>query len=308
MGKLNIAHHKSFYPYRRDNIERVRRDEEEARLKEAKEEGRMMFADSEASIDLLRQCAGLGGRDKKSSKQEEEETEPEPEAEERIAAGGQLPTTNGHINLFHDADQNMVAALTAVQKADAKASERGVKLAPDEKELKRCNTRHRGDDGSQLDGADGGGRSKRDAQRKYKHDPLTAIEQQLASLSQGPSSSLSHNPHRKPKARPSYLPASSSSSSGDPPVQARLQRESSERDRALALIQRKKKELEGNMTPSTTYGGDDDSGYRDVYNRREVEDAHWGREREDIKIGNDTGFELDSWFIVLLSYSHTPYV
>lgn len=44
MGKLNIAHHKSYHPYRRDNIERVRRDEEEARITEAKEEGRMMLA------------------------------------------------------------------------------------------------------------------------------------------------------------------------------------------------------------------------------------------------------------------------
>lgn len=44
MGKLNIAHHKSYHPYRRDNIERVRRDEEEARQREAVEEGRMMLA------------------------------------------------------------------------------------------------------------------------------------------------------------------------------------------------------------------------------------------------------------------------
>jgi hypothetical protein len=44
MGKLNIAHHKSYHPYRRDNIERVRKDEEEAQQKEAKEEGRMMLA------------------------------------------------------------------------------------------------------------------------------------------------------------------------------------------------------------------------------------------------------------------------
>ncbi|KXN92796.1 hypothetical protein AN958_04723 [Leucoagaricus sp. SymC.cos] len=279
MGKLNIAHHKSYHPYRRDNIERVRQDKEEARLKEVKEEGRMMLADSEARIDLLRQRAGLGGRSKKSSKRKEEESEPELEAKERIAAGGHLPTTNGHINLFHDVEQNMVAALTTVQKADAKASERGVKLAPDEKELKRWYTQRRGDDDSQLDDADDGGRSKRDAQRKYKHDPLTAIEQQLAPRSQGTSSSSSsHTPHRKSKARSSYPPAFSSSSSGDPSVQARLQRESSERDRALALIQRKKKELEGNMTPSTTYG-EDEGGYRDVYNRREVEDAHRGRER-----------------------------
>lgn len=44
MGKLNIAHHKSYHPYRRDNIEKVRRDEEEARIKEAQDEGRMLLA------------------------------------------------------------------------------------------------------------------------------------------------------------------------------------------------------------------------------------------------------------------------
>lgn len=44
MGKLNIAHHKSYHPYRLDNITRVKRDEEEARIKEEQEEGRMMLA------------------------------------------------------------------------------------------------------------------------------------------------------------------------------------------------------------------------------------------------------------------------
>jgi hypothetical protein len=32
MGKLNIAHHKSYHPYRLDNIERVSRDEAAAKL------------------------------------------------------------------------------------------------------------------------------------------------------------------------------------------------------------------------------------------------------------------------------------
>jgi N-terminal domain of CBF1 interacting co-repressor CIR len=44
MGRLVIAHHKSYHPYRADNVERVRRDEEEARLQEAKEEGRLRLA------------------------------------------------------------------------------------------------------------------------------------------------------------------------------------------------------------------------------------------------------------------------
>jgi hypothetical protein len=44
MGRLVIAHHKSYHPYRAENIERVKRDEEEARLQEAKEEGRLKLA------------------------------------------------------------------------------------------------------------------------------------------------------------------------------------------------------------------------------------------------------------------------
>jgi len=66
MGKLNIAHHKSYHPYRRDNIERVRRDEEEAKLKESQQEGKMMLAVSLCNIlaafELQFQQATLGLR------------------------------------------------------------------------------------------------------------------------------------------------------------------------------------------------------------------------------------------------------
>jgi hypothetical protein len=44
MGRLVIAHHKSYHPYRAENIERVKKDEEEAKLQEAKEEGRLRLA------------------------------------------------------------------------------------------------------------------------------------------------------------------------------------------------------------------------------------------------------------------------
>ncbi|KAF8200583.1 hypothetical protein K438DRAFT_1966048 [Mycena galopus ATCC 62051] len=56
MGMLNLAHHNS---YRRENIEKVRCDEEEARRNKAKEEGRMLLADPEARIDLLRERTGV---------------------------------------------------------------------------------------------------------------------------------------------------------------------------------------------------------------------------------------------------------
>jgi N-terminal domain of CBF1 interacting co-repressor CIR len=116
MGKLNIAHHKSYHPYRLDNIERVRRDEEEAKLKEQGEEGRMRVAvclimqlliyiitnvtwmqDSEARLDLLR---GRAGGSKRVKKKEGEELEPQP-----MAALTTISTSSGHINLFADFEQ-----------------------------------------------------------------------------------------------------------------------------------------------------------------------------------------------------------
>ncbi len=44
MGKLNIAHHKSYHPYRLDNIERVRRDEAAAQLKQTEDADRALVA------------------------------------------------------------------------------------------------------------------------------------------------------------------------------------------------------------------------------------------------------------------------
>lgn len=97
MGKLNIAHHKSYHPYRRDNIERVRKDEEEAAAKEAREEGRVLLADSEARIDFLRERSGLGKAGKGKQK----------ESIEDITGGvGLLASgSGGHINFFEDLEQ-----------------------------------------------------------------------------------------------------------------------------------------------------------------------------------------------------------
>lgn len=115
MGKLNIAHHKSYHPYRRDNIERVRRDEEEARQQEAVQEGRMMLAvcgrmsfrlslslryfchaqDSEARIDLLRQRAGAHSA--YSRHDDDDHGLPQ--------AGLSSISLGGHINLFEDLER-----------------------------------------------------------------------------------------------------------------------------------------------------------------------------------------------------------
>ncbi|KIK05072.1 hypothetical protein K443DRAFT_373534 [Laccaria amethystina LaAM-08-1] len=262
MGKLNIAHHKSYHPYRRDNIEKVRRDEEEAQLKEAKEEGRMSLADSEARIQLLRERASESDKPSKKKRRDDDDMK-------AITAGGSmqpaaLPTTKGHINFFEDLEHNAIAAaIKAAKKAVPEETEKGVALAPSAKDLKPWYSSSNSDKTEEVEDE----RRKRDEFRKSAHDPLTSITKQLASRS--PSSSSSY------RSRPT-LPHTAPSA--PPEVQARLSREMSERERAQELIRRKRREMEGGETPSTVHGGSG-SGYGDVFNRKEVEDAHRERDR-----------------------------
>jgi hypothetical protein len=256
MGRLVIAHHKSYHPYRRDNIEKVRRDEEEAQLKEAKEEGRLMLADSEARIDRLREKAGASSRSRKGKGKEKEE-------DMDLMPPPALPAS-GHINFFEDLEQNAIT--TAVRASRSKKDEvteddKGVRLAPTQKDLNPWYTEKRKDsnDSDQTDDKDKR-RRDRDIARKSAHDPLTSITHQLSSR---PSSSSSQSSSSR-----------GSSSSAANPHQARLSRESSERERALALIRKRRREMEGSETPSTVC---ESEGYGDVYNRQDVEAAHRGR-------------------------------
>ncbi|KAG9310423.1 hypothetical protein JVU11DRAFT_9562 [Chiua virens] len=124
MGKLNIAHHKSYHPYRRDNIERVKRDEEEAALKEAEQEGRIALADAEARLSLLRDRAGIGGKGNEKA-----------DAVEGPASGSGI-VSGKHINFFEDLEQQaMMTASRATKKTAPSEAEKGVPLAPSAKDL-----------------------------------------------------------------------------------------------------------------------------------------------------------------------------
>ncbi|KAJ7577059.1 hypothetical protein C8J56DRAFT_837096 [Mycena floridula] len=251
MGKLNIAHHKSYHPYRRDNIEKVRRDEEEAKLQEAKEDGRLMLADSEARIDRLREKAGSN---KKRPKEDDMK------ALEAAQARASSISDSGHINLFADLEQNAIAASvqSLKQSSGTAETEKGFPLAPSEKDRNPWYTSK----GKQVDEA----KMKRDMTRKSSyHDPLVSITQLLASASSKPS---------PPAFRPRRPPPVSSSQ--PPEVSARLGREFSERQRALELIRRKKQEMRGSETPSTVHGGPDMT--TDRYNPQFFEETHRGRD------------------------------
>ncbi|KAJ3553745.1 hypothetical protein NM688_g3454 [Phlebia brevispora] len=251
MGKLNIAHHKSYHPYRRDNIERVRRDEEEARLNEAAKEGKMMLADAEARIELLRKRVGLPSQSTSNAEEHDTLVETRPSS----------LTSGGHINLFEDLERKTLQVAGKPAKNSPALTEQGIPLAPSEKDRKpwysdRDHEKNRGIDGD---------RRTRELARQSAQDPLTSINRQLSRRTADSESS-------RPKATTRLPPPAPYNSR--PEVSERLTRESSERQRALELIKRKRRQLEGSETPSTVHGG-----YGDVFNRREVEEAHRNRDR-----------------------------
>jgi len=263
MGKLNIAHHKSYHPYRRDNIEKVRKDEEEARLQEAVQEGQMMLADSEARIDMLRQRAGVNRSD---GRNEEDGNAVVPQA------GPSSITSGGHINLFEDLELQSFP-VRSTKKAPPE-TEKGVALAPSAKDLKPWYSERDSGKGRELDED----RQLRDLARKSVNDPLTSINHKLGyRTSNVPNATRARPVGRRPSAP---APSGEQQQPRQPqqPEMARLSRESSERQRALELIRRKKKEMAGSETPSTVHGGAED-GYGDVFNRREVEEARRHRDR-----------------------------
>lgn len=258
MGKLNIAHHKSYHPYRRDNIERVRRDEEEARLNEAAAEGRMLLADAEARIDLLRSRAGVPSKPNRRQQEKEEEKLLNKRTSDVIES------SQGHVNLFEDLEKHEMIISTKAKKPAAE-TEKGVALAPSGKDLKPWYSEK--GKGRVVDDMDADMRT-RDMNRKSNADPLTSINSQLKRTSS--QSISSWRDWKRPPDR------SRTSNSDRPPSQldARLSRESAERQRARELIERKRKEMAGSATPSTVR-----SGYGDMYNRVEVEEARRSKGR-----------------------------
>ncbi|KAL5525838.1 hypothetical protein ACEPAG_7175 [Sanghuangporus baumii] len=301
MGKLNIAHHKSYHPYRRDNIEKVRRDEEEAEIKRAKEEGRMTLADSEARLSVLRERAGTASSSK-SRRREDEKREQEllaqaadPDAR-REALAPVSSSISGlgsgkHINLFEDLEQSLATSALATSRElqklgkaktkEAAELEKGIPLAPNKKDLKPWySERKKNDDGP----VDDSKRSK-DLSRKARSDPLTEIQRELQIRypSQPSSRDNDLSNGRTWGAPPSYPNRSSNLPQEKDPRATRESRESSERTRAQALKERKRREAAGSATPSTVRGDGDAFRYGDQFNARDVAAAHRYREYDDLK-------------------------
>ncbi|KAN0133419.1 hypothetical protein V8E53_008859 [Lactarius tabidus] len=279
MGKLNIAHHKSYHPYRLDNIDRVRRDEAAAKLKETEDADRVLVADAESRLGVLRSRAGITPPQSPPPGDKEAEG-PEPPVASGSGSSSIPLSSNGHINLFADLEEHAsaLAARASKSKPALTDADRGLALAPTKQDLNPwySSTSPKDNDSDKLAAA----RRQRDLARQVRADPLASIPSHLMRSSRTTPSSMPPPSHRHPPSRrhphaqpPQPQPPPSSASR-----EGRLVRESAERERALALVRRKQREREraesATATPSTVHGG-----YADVFNRVEVEDAHRERDR-----------------------------
>ncbi|KAI0293890.1 hypothetical protein B0F90DRAFT_1760096 [Multifurca ochricompacta] len=298
MGKLNIAHHKSYHPYRLDNVERVRRDEAEAKRKQTEDADRALGADTESRLSSLRARAGITTSPPPSSSPLPPSSSPRDKDTDSItlasshthapsavasSSGSSVPMFNGHINLFADIEEHAsaLAARAAKSKPTTTDADRGVALAPTKQDLHPWYSSTRdGNGGSNGNNDDklAEARRQRDLARQKRADPLASIPSDLKRGTMTPplpqphlrSRIQSHTSSPSQQYQP-VLPPSAASREG------RLARESTERERALALVKRKQREREraesSIATPSTVHG------YTDMFNRREVEDAHRERDR-----------------------------
>ncbi|KAG8868709.1 hypothetical protein FRB98_003313 [Tulasnella sp. 332] len=251
MGKLNIAHHKSYHPYRRDNIERVRKDEEEARLQQLKEEGRLTLADSETRIQSLRHSSSKRSKTRRNSRSPSPSARPAPLPD----TPDTITTTTGHINFFSTLESSTqslastsASASSLAKKMQEKEAERGIALAPEAKDLRpwyTSSTKSTEEDDLPVKAFEAQyseeaaakykaqQRKQREMKRKAVQDPLIEIKKHSVK------SASSRNSFPQPTMR--MLPPSGSSDN-DPLLSARLSREAAERTRAEALIRAKQRQ------------------------------------------------------------------
>lgn len=218
-----------------------------------------------------------------------------------VASESDIPLSNGHINLFADLEGHAaaLAARASKSKPAMTDSDLGIPLAPTKQDL---NPWYSAAGAGSNDDKTAEARRyvllcfpelvviptskpnvlhiirQRDLARQLKADPLSSIPSHLKRPLH--SHGAMPPPQSHSYSQPQQLQKPSPSSA---PLESRLARESVERERALALLRRKRREREqaerATATPSTVNGGDGGPGYADLFNRREVEDAHRERDR-----------------------------
>ncbi|KND04860.1 uncharacterized protein SPPG_00559 [Spizellomyces punctatus DAOM BR117] len=248
MGKLNILQHKSWHVYNEVNQERVRKDEEAARIEEEKKKERALQADREARLALLRsKSRGRIG----SSHAEVLDVAPN-----EVSTALSLPDTEerhiGHVNLFEEAEREArgKGGKNPEYEAEKRAKEKkeadkftwylgetkdGKKETPwyATLDLKSDKKPQEGPAGLIKDEK---ARKAKDERRKAKEDPLNAMTKYVSKSERRERERQAHSERRK-RATKTRESSSSSSSNIEKLRAERLARERVERAKAQEVLQ-----------------------------------------------------------------------
>ncbi|KAJ3032016.1 hypothetical protein HDV00_008018 [Rhizophlyctis rosea] len=237
MGKLNILQHKSWHVYSEKNREKVRKDEEKARIEEEKKAERAVQADREARLDLMRSRARAKRQESDVSESNQTLTVPHHETEE----------PQQHVNFFPELETGRSATgKNAEHEAEKKAEKAkedlkstwylgetrdGKKEVPwyatmDMKAPTRTDPL-----GRPVTQADEKKKEDKDDRRKHVDDPLAMMEKYVKGMK-----SSEKDRHKKDKSSRHKSSTSSSSSSMDRLRAERLKREADERRRTELLL------------------------------------------------------------------------
>ncbi|KDN45269.1 hypothetical protein K437DRAFT_268448 [Tilletiaria anomala UBC 951] len=247
---LHLAHHKSYHPYNRENIERVRRDEEAARLAAEAAEGRSLQADSERRLELLRRNKG---RASGGSEQERRLRAAEREVDGKAGAlkeydecqleklGGRADADNlertfdsaGHINFWAHLEDNNRPSKRACTQEPSNASLASKQVSSSAENSSKADRAYLSQPAPEMspwysssDLIPGNERTKskhqklreayKDSKRKKEHDPMNVVREAFSFTSASDATTLNReNDKRRAHLRHFNLPSGPNFSSGE---------------------------------------------------------------------------------------------
>ncbi|VDI62193.1 Hypothetical predicted protein [Mytilus galloprovincialis] len=257
---MNILHHKSWHVRRKDNIERVRRDEAQAADEEKEKQRKIALAEQEARTELLRSK----NRKRIAETEETEESETITETGESETVTCTETSTSddkksiniysgsgGHINFFKDAEDGIVEKKKNVEHEKEKKDEKetwekkmgiltylGQSRTDDPTPWYLSKKRKKEEDGSISP------RRERDEKRKKHMDPIYDLKNYVEKTKDAHSPERRKHKHKhkekkkhKHKSKDKDRPQTTSSSKTIEQLRAeRLRRESDEKKKTSDLM------------------------------------------------------------------------